>query len=189
MVLKTPALICRGFFVIFNPVAEKLEFTPLLRVARNTRVLDVNAFWNEFFFQEDVQRFIIKLNTETQLFDEGIQATGEPLTSTNSSPGVYGIMAENENRGRSFTVGGVTKTKIAGDQYFLYQEGDFFASFRINLNLTNFVIEAETQKPTNNLLNHGEILGLSDESLQKVIEFFEAFLLVEIRNQIAFGSI
>ncbi len=162
-------------------------FGALRKVATNTRRLDQNAFFNEFFNDRNVQELIIKLNTEIQLFNEGITAKGEGFNS--KSGGVYTRFTEELNLQNSFTVGGTTKEKKEGEPYILFDSGDFFKSFRVKVNLTNFVIEANTAKPTQNLLDFGEILGLTNENLQEVISFFEAFLLTEIQKQITEGTI
>jgi hypothetical protein len=164
-----------------------LFFGALRRVATNTRRLDQNAFFNEFFNDRNVQKLIIKLNTQDQLFEDGITATGEGFKSR--SGGVYTRLSEELNLQRSFTLGGITKDKKEGEPYILFDSGDFFKSFRVKVNFSNFVIEADTVKPTQNLLDFGEILGLTDENLQEVIEFFEAFLLAEVRKEITAGNI
>ena len=157
-------------------------FGALRRVVNNTKKLDANAFFNEFFNDRNIQELIIKLNTQDQLFNEGITATGNAFKS--KSGGLYTRLTEELNLQNSFTLGGVSKEKREGEPYILFDGGSFFKSFRVKVNFNNFVIEANTQKPNKDLADYGEILGLSNENLQEVIEFFEAFLLTEVKKQI-----
>ena len=141
-------------------------FKPLRDILNKAKKLDENRLMFEVLRNDtDLQDYILDLNRLEQLFKKGIQSDGADLVSTNSSVGTYGRFTEELNAGRSFTYKGVSKSKIAGQKYFLYNDGLWFNSFRFNPSLNYFEINADSTRDNTNMLDeYGDILGLTDES-------------------------
>ena len=105
---------------------------------------------------------ILDLNKQ-QIFD-GKQKTNKEIN------GEYSEFTERMNAGESFNFNGKSKTKKAGDTYFLLDSKEFFNSFKEKTNKDNFNIVADTLKKNKkgytNLLSYGkDILGLSNENI------------------------
>ena len=126
-------------------------------VSRLDRVinLDVDVIISNILKDEEFQRFIIDLNTEEQLFEKGIDSLGDSL-------GEYTDFTK--------VVKGLKGQRI--DHITLEDTGEFYKSFAIKVQNGGFLIVADGQKEDTNLLEEygKEILGLTDENLQIVID-------------------
>jgi hypothetical protein len=93
------------------------------------------------------------MNTESQLFDEGIDSLGHDL-------GTY----------RPFTIEVKKKTGLPYDRVTLFQDGTFYGSFRVTYDTESFTIDANGDKGDKNLFDvYGEnILGLTDFNMERV---------------------
>ena len=154
----------------FGAIRERLE---------RIKQLDENALFNEILIQKEVQHFILELNRSGQLW-QGLDAMGLELDG-------YSPFTENlleGDRANRFSYEGKSKSKRAGEPVFFFDTGEFYESFSIKIEKTRFFIVADTVKETQDLLNFGEILGLSDESMEKVIEVFRAKLLPLVRAHV-----
>jgi len=134
----------------------------LIKRFNNVINLDQDAIIGNILKDEEFQRFIIDLNTEEQLFEEGIDSLG-------SSLGDY----------TDFTK---TVKSIKGqrtDHITLEDTGEFYKSFAIKVQNGGFLITADGQKEDTNLLEEygKEILGLTDENLQIVIDAIKEKLI------------
>ena len=82
------------------------------------------------------------------------------------------------------------KTAISGSQRYdnvtLNDTGEFYDSFRVVRVGTSIKITAETMKEDNDLIQvwGKDILGLTDENLQKVIDAARIFLIPRIKEKI-----
>lgn len=145
-----------------------------------------NQIWLESVDRE-VQFEIIRLNTVEQLFKKGIQSDGSSLVSTNRSPGYYSPTTESMNKGVNFTIDGITKQKIAGDPYFLFDTGHFYASFVVLADRKAIVILADDvynyDKPLS--VEYGsKIIGLTKENMGVLSGMLLKKYIKEIRKRI-----
>lgn len=136
-------------------------FGPLRKMAQNFIKLDVNAIINEILSDKSFQEFIISLNTDKQLFEEGINSLDVSLESIGGAYSPFTVLIKKEK-------GQPT------DRVTLKDTGEFYDSFRITLNPTDFELDADPNKDDTNLFKEwGEdIVGLTDENLQLVIDVF-----------------
>ena len=144
-------------------------FSKIYKVLNNIANLDYNKIMREVWSDENVQEFIIKLNTEDQLFDKGVDSDNKDL-------GDYA----------PFTV---EKKKLQGlpyDRITLFDSGDFYGSFDVIPNNEGFKITADPVKESSNLFqDFGEqIVGLTAESKQKLRDRILEVVINEIRYEI-----
>lgn len=161
-------------------------FDAILDLTDRIAKLDENKILNIYISDETVKEFILDLNRVEQLFIDGIQADGNPLTSTNTTPGFYSQVTEDLNAGITFSYKGESKQKIFGETYFLYNKGKFFSTFVIIPQKDGFVIDANPQREDVNILEEygKEVIGLTDESLQIFINAFKEVIISIVRRQL-----
>jgi len=135
------------------------KLTDLLEKGRGLNFDSVLFF---VFSQEDIQLFAIELNTGSpnnneygQLFLKGVDSEGVPLSS------IGGDYANPTKDIKQFL-------GLPIDRVTLYQEGDFYRSWRFRQNATGFTLEADTIKEGEDLRDRwgSNIIGLTDESIQ-----------------------
>lgn len=133
---------------------------------------------SEIFSMSEVQEFIIKLNRFNQIFIEGDTVDGFNI-------GTYSPFTEAVNQGRTFTLDGVSKTKTAGRNIFLFDEGDFFRSFKVTVTSNGFSIYADDSGKYDEPLEkrYGRLIGLSEESREKLKEFLLPILIKLVRKK------
>lgn len=116
------------------------------------------------FSQEHVQLFAIELNTGGpniseygQLFLHGIDSTGVELSQIG---GEYAPITKDIKRA----------TGLPFDRVTLYQEGDFYRSWRFVQKADSFTLEADTVIEGEDLQDRwgDSILGLTDESITEL---------------------
>ena len=116
-----------------------------LKEKLNKLKVNEDAVWFQVVNRE-TQFEIIRLNTQDQLFDEGIRADNKSLPDySNTSVNVYGKRA-----------GHIT----------LKDTGEFYQSFVVKVDKSGIDIVADTQKEDTDLSKKygNEILGLTDEN-------------------------
>lgn len=129
-------------------------FSTIRNIANSVVRLDINDILYDIWSEEDVQEFIIELNTKNQLFERGIDSDERDL-------GEYAPFTKQikQDKGLPF------------DRVTLYDDGDFYESFVIIPTNKGFIIDADTtSKYDKDLLTEWgkEILGLTDESKAKL---------------------
>ena len=137
-----------------------MYFEGVLKMLDRATNIDATKAW--FFVMDRESQFeIIRLNTEDQLLDEGVDSKDEPLFSKRHNRGVYSYMTEQFTQGR----------KKAGDHYTLRDTGEFYRSFIVRVDANGFTIVADTQKDTTDLSEeYGiDILGLTEENTQVLV--------------------
>ena len=150
-------------------------FRRVYRVLDNIIALDENQLINEVLSVREFQEFIIDLNTEGQL-REGVNSLGVSLSS------IGGLYSD-----RTITIslkkGRPKKSKSLVD---LHDEGDLYKSFRIVIKLKSFIIAADTDKGDTDLLQRygKDVLGLTDEHLQIVIDALREKIIPIIKHKI-----
>jgi len=126
---------------------------------------------------------IIELNTRKQLFDKGIDSTGSQLSD------VGGEYSPNTIMGTQTYAGKLDKG-LPTDRITLFDEGDFYKSFRVYYQSGNFIIDANTIKTDYDgaidLIDRwGEnILGLTTESLSLLREKAKEIIIPYVRKKI-----
>ena len=123
--------------------------------------LDINATISNILKDEEFQRFIIDLNTKGQLLEEGINSLGASLGdyAATTIEGTANFEGK-KDKGQRF------------DHITLMDTGEFYKSFAIKVQNGGFLIVADPNKEDSNLFDDfgKEIVGLTDESLQIVID-------------------
>ncbi len=118
------------------------------------------------FSNDEIQEFAIELNTGApnnsqygQLFLHGVDANGTPLTSIG---GGYAPITKDLKRFDGLPIDHVT----------LYQDGDFYRSWRFIQTKDGFFLRADTLKEGVDLTDRwgDDIIGLNNDSIQAIIE-------------------
>lgn len=138
---------------------------------------NVKAFhqWEAFSFVftiADNQVRVIELNTDEQLY-EGIDSTGVQLSE------IGGEYTE-------FTKAQKASEGLPTEWVTLFQTGDFYDSFRVNVQRDGFEIEANTIKERQDLQDRwgDDILGLTDDSLTEIAAYIAQDLINRILHEL-----
>ena len=139
------------------------------KLIKNINKLNINKLLNELLRTNDVQNFIIDLNTRKQLFNKGIDSNDETL-------GEYA----------PYTIQLKIEDNLPINRITLYQTGDFYRSFKIKVKKDYFEIDANPEKGDNNLFDDFgiDILGLNEDSKEKLINYLLPLLLENIKTKI-----
>lgn len=118
-----------------------------------------------------IKNTIINLNTEQQLGNESVDSTGTPLFNEFTNRTFY---AESDPLGRG------------GQPYQVFQTGDYYDSFRVEIGQGFIQIDSNPNKPDGNLFEmYTENLeGLTDSSLQILIDLTQELYVKWIENNI-----
>ena len=85
-----------------------MAFEAIKQLTNRVAKLDEGQILKAYVSNKKIQEFILNLNRVDQLFVDGIQSDGNPLTSgpvTNqTTPGVYSKYTEEINQGKSFVI-------------------------------------------------------------------------------------
>ena len=148
---------------------EKLE--------KKYRKLDVNRILREVWRNPTVQEFIIKLNTEDQLYDKGEDSLGVEL-------GNYTPIS--------------IQLKLAGsgdkriDHITLKDTGEFYESFKVFALLNGFRLTADPDKGGGDVLTDpppdgfgDDIIGINEENLLKLCAFIHPFFIMEAKKALS----
>lgn len=137
--------------------------------------LDETKIINDILSNKDFQKFIISLNQNDQLFEEGIDSLGVSLGSysTATIEGTANFEGK-KSKGQRF------------DHITLLDTGEFYKSFKITVTNGGFIMDANPVKEDGNLFDDfgKEIVGLTQENLQIVIDAIREKILTKIRKQI-----
>jgi hypothetical protein len=131
--------------------------------------LDETKIINAILSDKNFQKFIISLNQNDQLFEEGIDSLGVSLGEYSDFTKV-----KKKSDGQRF------------DHITLLDTGKFYKSFTITVSNGGFVMNADPVKDDSNLFDDfgKEIVGLTQENLQIVIDAIREKILTKIREQI-----
>ncbi len=122
-------------------------------ILKRSKNLDDDKAWR-FVIDEQVQDEIVRLNTQDQLFDKGID-------SLNNSLGDYSPITVIIKRRKGQKTSNIT----------LRDTGEFYESFDVTVQRDGFTISADEMKDDTSLTEEFgiDILGLTDDSLDQVI--------------------
>lgn len=159
-----------------------IKFGKLEILLQNALKLESKALEVKIWNKSKVQKFIIEQVYFEQIFKLGIDGDGKFL-------GEYSPNTEDLNVGKTFTVNGLSKTKKAGDPYFLFDTGYFEFSFEIKTYDGGFTIFADDLKDGVPLTNRfGEhLIKPTDESFKKISEFIAPIIVEEIKKKLFKG--
>ena len=121
---------------------------------------------------KSIENDLIDLNTKDQLL-KGENAEGNPIFSNQRNRGTYSLYTELITKGR----------KQEGDPYTLFDTGDFFKGFYVNIEGDSVRFGSTDPKSFYLILEYDSIFGLTDENLKGVIrEKLLPFLQQHIRK-------
>lgn len=151
-------------------------FPKLHKLIQNVKNLETNKICFLVFRDKTVQKIVIDLNRIDQLLDKGVK-------SDNSTLPLYSVSYQ-----KVYSFEGVSRAKTAGEPYLLLDTGDFYKSFRLLQDKTGFKILANDEKEDGTLQdmygNGVPILGLTEESISKLTEEVQQYIIQTIREQI-----
>lgn len=127
--------------------------TRLHALLKNGRKLSDLTSWFEVMDNRQMKELILNYVKNDQLFDKGIDSTGEVI-------GYYSYATEVISRGR----------KQQGDHYTLLDTGDLQRSLYVAIFIKEFVILGDVRKIQDQKWFSDKILGLTDENIGKIRE-------------------
>ncbi len=137
-----------------------ITFGRLTDIIKNGRTLNQNKVLFFVMSKDENKEFVIELNTEEQLFHKGIDSEGVRLEDIGGEYSEYTVFLKQSDN-------------LPADRITLYQTGDFYDTFNVVVEKDGFIIEANTIKGGDDLQDRwgDDILGLTDDSIQELIEF------------------
>lgn len=120
-----------------------------------------------------LQQDILDLNRQDQLYDQGIAADGKFL-------GDYSAVTI---EGTS-TFQGKKQKGQRYDHITLNDTGAFYESFKLDIEAQQSIITADTQKPDVDLMTYGNILGLTPQSKQRMIDWIRPIFVQKFREAV-----
>jgi hypothetical protein len=146
-------------------------------IIKKVESLNINFFINTILKDSKIQGFILDLNRENQLFNQGIDANKKKLKTFGAS-----ITGKEVYAAKTILIKEAKGQPT--DRVTLKDTGAFYESFKIIINEMDFEISANTMKDGTDLMDYGEILGLTDESLQLLIEKIKALIVPMVLNRV-----
>ncbi len=149
-----------------------MAFEAILQLTDRIAKLDEGLLLRNFVSIPAVQKFILDLNRRDQLFNKGID-------SKNRALGVYTPFTINSKQERG--------VPVPSDFHItLFDTGEFYSTFVIIPGKDFFEIDANPIREDTNLFDDfGEdIIGLNDENLQVLIDFFKETIQLRVREQL-----
>lgn len=142
-------------------------FKPLKRLVKNVRSLDSANILKQSLDNSQIQQDIISLNTEKQLYEQGVFADGKPT-------GEYAISTI---YGTSRFEGKIQKGQPY-DHITFKDTGAMYASETVTLTNDGFVLSVDTVKNGVDLEEReGKIVGLTNESLAEVRDWVKPIFI------------
>ena len=147
-------------------------FDAILDLTDRIAKLDEGLLLRNFVSIPAVQKFILDLNRTDQLFNKGVD-------SKNKALGIYTPYTINSKEERG--------VPVPSDFHItLFDTGEFYSTFVIIPGKDFFEIDANPIREDSNLFeDFGEdILGLNDENLQILIDFFKETVVLRVKEQL-----
>lgn len=143
-------------------------------ICKNAMKLDSDKILKKVFSDSELKTFVLDLNRIDQLYDKGVTADDKYLGnySAVTIEGTKNFKGK-EEKGQRY------------DHITLKDTGDFYDSFRLKTESSDFIIRADTEKPDVDLMTYGKILGLDNESKTKLIEHIKIPVREMVLSQIA----
>lgn len=151
-------------------------FGKLIKVCKAVQKLDSDKILKKVLSNTGLQRDIMDLNTQDQLYDKGIDSKGKSLGQYSGATieGMPGIFLGKKDKGQRF------------DHITLNDTGEFYHSWKFKNNSDNIVLSADATKGDTDLTKEfgNEIIGLTEENLQKVREWVVPDIIKNVRSDI-----
>lgn len=143
----------------------------LQAIIKKLKRVDEAFLMKKLFMDKTFRQMIISLNTQSQLYDDGIDSRGIKLEDIGGAYSEYTKMLK-EAKGQPI------------DRVTLRDTGEFHESFRVNLVGGDIKITAKTLKDDTDLLKEWgpDILGLTDENLQLLIDKARVLIVPAVRE-------
>lgn len=139
-------------------------FKPIRKVIDNMTKIEQGLVLKELVEKQGIDKLIIKLNTESQLFDLNVDSEGVQLSSTGGNYSPVTLL-----------LSGTRKDSLSAIN--LKDTGDMYGSARVRVENGTVFITMDTVKDGVDLIDRwGDFVGLTDESLQIVIDAIEEIL-------------
>jgi len=142
-------------------------FKPLRDIIKRTQELNIDLVMRSLFDkEEDLKDLIIKLNTQDQLFEQGINSQSVTLESIGGKYSDVTILFKQAEN-------------LPFNRITLFDTGAFYESFSVTYEMNGIVISADTIKDTGDLRERWgkDILGLTDESISKLVFFIQPLIV------------
>lgn len=156
--------------------------TKIYEVGSRAAKIDANKLFAKIWRLESVQKYIIELNTKEQLFENSIDSYGKQLVYKNNGFGysqkTYELKSGVKLDGTRFSV---------GQTYTLRDSGRFFKSFEVVVNSIGFEIIADGYNNEVFASFGDQVLGLTEESRGKLIEYILPMLADELEYYLLNG--
>lgn len=159
----------------------------LTDTAKRLNKIDSRWITKKLFDDKRFRELAIQLNTMDQLYNKGIDANGEKLISAamekaGRAPGTY---SQATIEGTKDYEGKADKGQRY-DHITLSDSFMFYNSFVMRVTASGWKITAQTIKGDSDLLKvwGDQILGLTDENLQKLIDLSRLIIIPLIKKQI-----
>lgn len=152
-------------------------FDRLYQVLNRVKTISENELCLSVFIIPEIKAFIIRLNLVDQLYTQGIDANDKII-------GTYSYMTALKNGEEHYIYNGLVSVKRYKEPYTLYDTGEFYESFKVIIRDGGFIITANTVKPDKDLMDYGEILGLTDESKNELSKKMLPFLRKSLREHL-----
>lgn len=119
--------------------------------------VDIKKALSNVLNDEKLKQFVVSMNTNEQLFDEGEDSRGIKLDSIG---GEYS----------PFTKDNKLSLGLPIDRVTLFQTGDFYESFNVRFELPYLIITANDQKENVKLNEEwgGFVIGLNEENKRRL---------------------
>ena len=150
------------------------------RLLKNINALDIDDIFKTLWSRNDVQKYILKLNTKgektSQLYELGEDSLGDKLE------GFGGINWLVNGEYASYTIEKKIDKGQRHDHPTLENKGDFYKSFIVLPNNKGFKVDADFNVTGDNgesgnildtLANGREILGLNEKNVELLLAFIE----------------
>lgn len=154
-------------------------FEPLRKLLSMISLLDIDVIANEITKERVFQQLVIRLNTEgeatSQLY-KGVDSNDKRLADIGGGYSPFTIEKAKEKG----------QPKKGVDIVDLKDTGAFYLSFSISPYMGGFIIDADAEKDTNNLFSDWgvDILGLNEQNLQIVIDFYRNAIQQKLNERI-----
>lgn len=131
-----------------------IEKTPIFKLLANAKLLNDSIAWFDIFKNgHDLKNEIVRMITEDQLFEQGIDGNNRII-------GYYSPVTEQLSKGR----------KKTGKPYTLFDTGEFYKSIFVVVLLDSLVIKGDSSRFENQRWYRNDIVKLSDENLSIFVD-------------------
>jgi hypothetical protein len=152
-------------------------FEALKDLVKNIKKVNADTLSLSVFVLPEIKVFIIRLNRVDQIYKEGLDANDKII-------GTYSWTTAMFNGENQYVFEGIVSVKKFGEPYTLFDTGSFFESFNVVYKKDGFIITADTEKEDKDLMDYGEILGLTADSKNELSKKMLPFLQESLRKHL-----